>query len=215
MNILCTLEKCDIILEELSFSACKALVGQSFFQGIGVAKNIPRDSLDSFDIKLYCLEEDELNIDYDREPDEFLTGNLTRVRHGILQRTGPGITYLKQYPKEVKDAFSVYEDITLSFRGTDTEDGSHQVLQLVCQGGLCDITLADTSFGTCIDNIPGDLYLGGLAKAEGVPQDSLHNFDLKLFCTSEFGGEIDYSEHVALLKGDLIFLQNGISMLGC
>jgi len=208
LRFVCTLHSCDIELYDTSFSTCKELVGQSFYTGVGVAKNVLRDSLDNFDIDLYCMGKEDREIDYDRDPDQILTGNLVLDRDGILHRTGPGYSYLKQSPNENDDTYSVYKNITQRFYGSDTEDASTQDMTLDCQGGFCDITLGDSSFSTCIDKIPGDTYLGGLAKAGGVPQDSLHNFDLDLFCAEDYLG-IDYNTTRAQLKGDLLFLQGG------
>ena len=56
-----------------------------------------------------------------------------------------------------------------------------QVLTLDCKRGRCIITLQDASFSTCIDQLSLERYLGGLALAKGVPQDSLYDFDLELF----------------------------------
>ena len=200
---------CDIILSDTSWRTCKALVGQSFYNGVGIAKDVPRDSLSNFEIELYCLQENQRLIDYDREPDATLPGNLKLVREGILQRTEPGINYIKTYPNEVEEPFSIYQDFALTLIGVDTEDASEQFLTVDCVEGLCDIELADTSFSTCIENIPGDRYLGGLAKATDVPQDSLSNFGLPLYCASNFG-VVNYTEPVAILKGGFVFLQPGI-----
>ena len=64
---------------------------------------------------------------------------------------------------------------------------------------------------TCVEAIPGDRYLGGLAKATDVPQDSLDNFDLPLYCVSNPAeGIIDFSEPVAILEGGFVFLEGGI-----
>lgn len=166
--------------------------------------------MDKFDIELYCLKKDERDIDYDREPDQILTGDLALVRDGILRRTGPGFRYAKTAPTENEEGFSVYKDFTQRLFGSDTEDGSIQSIGLVCKEGLCDIELGDSSFGTCIENIPGDTYLGGLATARGVPQDSLHDFELELFCFLGGPEGIDYTTPVARLKGNLVFLQDGI-----
>ena len=210
LGIICTLSNCDITLRDTSWSSCKALVGQSFYNGVGIAKDVPRDSLSNFDIELYCLEDDERVIDYNREPDATLTGNLKLARDGIIQRTGPGYTYIRNAPNEVEEPFSVYQDFALTLDGLDTEDGSTQVLQILCQRGLCDIELGDSSFSTCIENIPGDIYLGGLAKATGVPQDSLHDFELPLYCASNFFEGIDYNNATEILEGNLVFLEPGI-----
>lgn len=209
IDILCTREDCDITLSDNSWSICKDLLSQSFYQGIAIAKDVPRESLSDFEIKLYCLEENERVINYNRTSDATLTGNLALVRDGIIQRTGPGTNYIRIGPNEVEKPFSIYEDIALSLIGPDTEDGSEQYLSVDCQEGFCDIELADTSFSTCIENIPGDIYLGGLAKATGVPQDSLSSFDLPLYCAIGFVG-INYNEPAAILEGGVIFLQGGI-----
>ncbi len=211
MDILCTQVTCDIILSDTSWSGCKGLVSQSFYQGAGIAKVVPRDSLSNFNIKSYCLKDDERVVDYEK-PHQLLSGNLTLVRDGILQRTGtgPGIKYIKIGPNEVEEPFSVYKDIALQLIGLDTEDASTQILTLDCKGGLCDVELGDTSFSTCIKDIPGDRYLGGLARATAVPQNSLHNFDLPLYCTSDLSKGINYTAPAATLKGNLIFYEGGI-----
>ncbi len=205
---------CDITLSETSWNFCETLgVGRSFFNGVAIAKDVPRGSLSDFEVKLYCLEQNELVIDYNREPDTTLPGNLALVRDGIIQRTEPGTNYIRIGPNEVEKPFSIYEDIALSLIGPDTEDGSQQFLTVDCKEGLCDIELADTTFSTCIENIPvlGDIYLRGLAKATDIPQVSLHDFNLPLYCASASGfGGINYTEPVETLKGDLVFLQSGI-----
>ena len=38
--------------------------------------------------------------------------------------------------------------------------------------GLCDITIKDSSFSTCIEKLGTQRYLGGVAKADQVPQVS-------------------------------------------
>ena len=38
--------------------------------------------------------------------------------------------------------------------------------------GLCDITLKDSSFSTCMEGLGTQRYLGGIAKADQVPQVS-------------------------------------------
>ena len=207
LDIDCTQMDCDITLRDSSWSSCKASTGQSFNNGVGIAKGVPRGSLSDFDIELYCLEEDR-SIDYDREPDATLQGNLAHVRDGII-RTGPGTNYIKSSPNEVEEPFSVYQDFALTLTGLDTEDGSEQFLEILCEGGLCDVELTDTYFSTCVEAIPGDRYLGGLAKAAGVPQDSLYDFNLPLYCASDLIQGIDYSAPAATLKGNLVFPQPG------
>ncbi|KAL7455667.1 hypothetical protein ACHAWC_007212 [Mediolabrus comicus] len=218
MDLDCTRSECDILLSDSSWTSCKALLGQSFYQGVGIAKGVPRGSLSNFDIELYCLEDDVRFVNYTREPDTILPGNLILDRDGILKRTGldTETTYIKIGPNEVEEPFSVYEDFALSLVGLDTEDASQQFLTIDCKRGFCDIELADTSFSTCIDAIPGDIYLAGLAIATDVPQDSLDNFTLPLYCATNvsepigFGIDIDYTAPAAILKGNFVFRQPGI-----
>ena len=82
MEILCSQFTCDITLSDSSWGICKALVGQSFFNGVGIAYGVPRDSLSDFDIEVYCLEQNELEIDYDREPDATLS---SWILHGCTR----------------------------------------------------------------------------------------------------------------------------------
>ena len=120
------IKSCDVTLQDTSFSTCQAITGDPFFTGVGLAKNVPRDSLDDFVIELYCLAEGQLVIDPSQDPTGTLEGNLELDRVGILRRPGRGVTYLKNSPDDTAEAFSVYKDITTVFFGTDLEDGSFQ-----------------------------------------------------------------------------------------
>ena len=120
------IKSCGVTLLDSSFSTCQAITSDPFFTGIGLAKNVPRDSLDDFEIELYCLAEGQLVIDPSQEPTATLEGNLELDRVGILRRPGRGVTYFKLSPDDTVEAFSVYKDITALFFGTDLEDGSLQ-----------------------------------------------------------------------------------------
>jgi len=191
---------------------CGAISGAVFYQGVGVARNIPQNSLDDFDIRLYCLSADEIEVDINdpsREPDAILTGNFASLQDGILRRTGPGFNYYK-----ISKPASPTDDFSQKLYGPDTEDGSKQGLTITCAGGLCDIILADASFSTCINNIPGDIFLGGVALAKNVPQDNLDSFSLDLYCIEDINqlvAGIDYDSNPATtLDGSLLFLENGV-----
>ena len=167
-------------------------------------RDIPQDSLDDFEIRLYCLEENELEVDItdlSRAPDALLTGNLVSNQEGIIHRTGPGFTYYLR---------SNTADSTSRFSGTDTEDGSLQALDLVCDNGLCNVTLTDSSFSTCIKelNLP---FFGGLARAINIPQEDLDNFELDLYCLLPNQSEIDFdAEPTTTLVGNFEVLGEGI-----
>ena len=84
-------------------------------------------------------------------------------------------------------------------------------LMFFCNEGLCYITLKDLSFSTCIKNFRRDNCLWGVALTRGIPQDTLDNFDLDLYCSKDFLEPIDYdSEPVAKFAGNLEFLGGGI-----
>ena len=102
------IKSCDVTLLDSSFSTCQAITGDPFFTGVGLAKNVPRDSLDDFDIELYCLAEGQLVIDPSQEPTGILEGNLELDRVGILLRPGRGITYLKVSPDDTVEEHSLF-----------------------------------------------------------------------------------------------------------
>ena len=110
------IKSCDVTLRDSSFSTCQAITGDPFFTGVELAKNVPRDSLDDFDIELYCLAEGQLEIGPSQDPTEILEGNLELDRVGILRRPGRGVTYLKNSPDDTVEAFSVYKDFTTLFQ---------------------------------------------------------------------------------------------------
>ena len=87
-------------------------------------------------------------------------------------------------------------------------------LKLKCRKGLCDVVLIDSSFSTCKDENSGIgfAYLGGIARADNVPQDSLHDFDLNLYCVTDLDSldRIDYSVDPIILAGNLVFLEDGL-----
>ena len=138
------------------------------FSPLQTYRDIPQDSLDDFEIRLYCLEENELEVDINdlsRAPDAMLTGNLVSNQEGIIHRTGPGFTYYLR--SNTADSVVVSESSSVistnRLLGVDTEDGSTQALDLVCENDLCNVTLTDSSFSTCIQET-GLPYFGGLAR---------------------------------------------------
>ena len=107
-----------------SFSTCKDIYGSPFFYGVGLAKSVPRTSLDDFVIELYCINPGE-TIDSSTPPDANLTGNLAILRENVLLRTGTGFVYQKVGPAN-DNGFSINYDYTEGFFGIDEEDGSIQ-----------------------------------------------------------------------------------------
>jgi hypothetical protein len=188
----------------------------NFFRGLGVARGVPQNSLDNFNISLYCLGVDELTIDIDdpnRSPDDDLVGDLSFLADGIVRRTGRGVTYQKTSSKATNGIGAPRKDIAMRMIGMDIEDGSMQYIDLLCIKGLCDITLQDVSFSTCINFTTADIYLGGLAIARNIPQESLNNFKLDLYCVTDprqiFLG-INYTLPTTTLNGSMVFIDDGI-----
>lgn len=99
--------------------------------------------------------------------------------------------------------------VTGRYDGQDLEDGTLQSLSLICKDGLCDIWLGDIQFSTCA-KITGNIF-GGLGVARDVPQDSLHDFKMDLYCFRDASEtQIDYSKPPAsTLTGNMDFLPNG------
>ena len=162
---------CDITLQQSRFATC---IESGI--GVGIAKNVPRDKLDDFEIKLYCKKQGETEIDSLGMPSTYLVGNIEFLSDGIIRRSGsgsgPSITYFKSSNPVVKD-FSKKNKKKNSvpplngrYAGVDTEDGSGQVLSLLCREDdkLCDVTLYDPSFSTCKDT-NGLEFFGGVGVA--------------------------------------------------
>jgi len=215
LSILCDSDMlCDIILTDFRFSTCAAINSNtgSFFKGVAIAKGVPKDSIDDFTLDLYCLQTDELEVDVDdpsRAPDTTLVGNLGSLKEGVLQRFGPGFMYYKRSLPRSSEG-----DISQKLLGIDTEDGSLQTLTLECSEGFCNISLIDASFSSCRALTPGGLFLGGLARADHVPRDSLDNFTLDLYCNQNFieaFSGLNYDRNpTATLDGSLMFLEDGV-----
>jgi len=212
-QILCTLNTCDVIYQD--YFNCPLTDDRTPNQGVGFAKGVNRALIgDGFVIERFCVKEGEFIINPSDEPDETFTMKLELVEDGIVRATskdnGMDITQLKRWAAEDSQLFSIYEDITLGSNGFDTEDGSFQLVIVECEDGLCDITLQDSSFSTCVEALSSVFFLGGIAKATSVPQESLHDFELPLFCAKNLVEGIDYGESTAVLTGNFVFLDNGI-----
>ena len=81
----------------------------------------------------------------------------------------------------------------------------------LCNGGLCNITLRNSSFSACPGTFLQDReFWVGVALARDGPQDSLDNFVLNLYCSNIGQGGIDYTTPDAQLKGNMKFIRDGI-----
>ena len=109
----------------------------------------------------------------------------------------------------------VRSSLTGIYIGIDTEDASPQQLLIVCdndedkdKGVLCDITLQDARFSTCDQIVQGTNI--GVAIASGVPQESIDNFQFKLYCLQPGETVIDYTKDpTTYLPGDIEILGDG------
>ena len=90
------------------------------------------------------------------------------------------------------------------YNGLDIEDSSEQLIQLTCSGGVCEIILLDSLFATC-----GGIF-GGIGLARNIPQDSLNDFEISLYCKQSSDSVIDVNgEPSGTLDGSLAFLSDG------
>jgi len=200
---------CDIAITDSSFSICTEVEGITFFRGVALATDVPRDELNDFQLQLYCLDTTQTDITDVDGPSSTLTGNIEILQDGLIRRTGPGFDYFKSV-----NPASPTGDFTQRVFGIDTEDGSIQFISLDCKEGFCDIVLADQSWGTCFEVRPEDSIGQGVAIARGVPQDNLDDFVLLLYCVSlsdlAVGNGIDYSTPTTTLTGNMDFIEDGI-----
>ncbi len=131
----------------------------------------------------------------------------------------PKIRQFKVSRWQIRYYFLSMFDVVLSYSLSAQSSNCHfcldiPALQIDCKEGFCDFSLIDSSFSSCKDNSSGTTYsyLGGIAVAKNVPQNSLHDFQLELFCVEDITslGSIDYDVTPIILTGDLVFLEDGI-----
>jgi len=190
------------------FTTCIEVTGNAYFGGVAIADGIPEDSLDDFNLFLYCLQEGQLEIDFNTDtPVTTLKGNMISLEDGVIRRTGTGFTYFSNYRGDLSvDKPSVPK--SGSYTGTDTEDGANQIMNIYCKDGMCDVHLGDLGFSTCT-LITGDPFFGGIAIARNVPEESLDDFKLDLYCLGV--GQTQFSSTpTGTLTGSMIVLKDGI-----
>jgi len=208
LSMYCENGLCNVRLDDIVFTTCIAVTGNSYFGGVAIADGIPEDSLDNFDLDLYCVQKGKLEIDLDNDtPVTTLKGDMVFLEKGVIRRTSTGFTYFSNFKGDLSaDKPSVPHNGY--YYGLDTEDGSTQNLQIFCESGLCDVTLADTSFSTC-SAITGDPFFGGVATATNVREESLDNFILNLYCLGINKTQFD-STPTSTLTGNILGLKDGI-----
>jgi len=208
VSIFCEDGLCDITVEDFVFTTCILITGSNYFGGVAIARDVPENSLDNFDLNLYCLAEGQLEIDVDVDtPLTTLRGDLIGLEDGIIRRTGTGFTYFKFNGGDLSADEPIYPQTGL-YQGTDKEDGTSQILTIYCKDGLCDVDLGDLGYSSCT-RISGDPFFGGVAYARQVPVESLNSFTLDLFCLGP--GETQFgSTPTGTLTGNLEVLKDGI-----
>jgi len=210
LSIFCTDDLCDIVLSDIAFSTCIEITGNAYYGGVGIAKDVAKDSLDNFKIGLFCLERGQFEINPDTDtPLTTLTGDFSFLEDGIIRRSATGFSYFQISPNT--DNTREGSISNGQYFGIDTEDGSSQLLEVFCKEGLCDITLQDISFSTCfsITRIP---FYNGMGVARNIPEDSLDSFKIDIFCLQPGREEVDIYNDTPLssLTGNLAALENGI-----
>jgi len=208
LSMYCENGLCNVRLNDIVFTTCIEVTGNSYFGGVAIADGIPEDSLDNFDLDLYCLQKGKLEIDLDKDtPVTTLKGDMNFLEKGVIRRTSTGFTYFSNFRGDLSaDKPSVPHNG--NYYGLDTEDGSSQNLEIFCEGGLCDVTLGDASFSTC-SAITGDPFFGGVATATNIREESLDNFKLNLYCLGMNKTQFD-STPTSTLTGNILGLKDGI-----
>lgn len=113
---------------------CEDSRGEEFWNGVAFAKGVPRTSLSSFEIDLYCLQFPELVVNSTAEPDlkipfelELLPGSPDGImRNPLSDNYYYSSSYKKGEYAGFDTSFSLYEDFNAIFEGIDTEDSSIQ-----------------------------------------------------------------------------------------
>jgi len=57
LSLYCENGLCDVKLEDFSFTTCIEVTGNAYFGSLAIATGVPGDSLNDFDLALYCLVE--------------------------------------------------------------------------------------------------------------------------------------------------------------
>ncbi len=137
LYLLCGDETCDVTLQDARFSTCEQVLGAGeFFGGVAVARDVPADSLDDFSLELYCTEESGGSIDFTKNPDSILTGDIDIQPNGQLIRTGPDFFYTPlsfinpEKKVEAEDIDDIGYNINGAYSSADMSDGSNEVRSL-------------------------------------------------------------------------------------
>merc|ERR1711957_735061 len=189
--------------QDASFSTCiNNIAGDIYLGGLAIARNIPQDSLDNFKLDLYCIDDIyqlSIGIDYNADPVASLDGSMLFLEDGIIRRTGTNFVYFNRFRGDNLGGSSgkVNKAMTISngkYRGAIYLDGSEDNVFPTCADGICQVTVFNQIFSNCI--IPAtefNPYYNGVGIARNVPEDSLDNFDMDIYCIKE-GQEIDFDD---------------------
>ena len=115
-----------------------------------------------------------------------LTGNLAFLQDGIVRRTGNGFDYYNNVKKR-KTLDGYYIGGIIKFDGAELNQWRF------CVHGLCEVILFTPITRECITGPSSRFTFNGIYINRSVPEDSLDDFDIDLYCTPPgAGGEIDY-----------------------
>jgi hypothetical protein len=99
------------------------------------------------------------------------------------------------------------DDIGGIYEAIDSDDGSRQLLTVLCDANNCDFRLSDTSFSTCKANVNGtEVITNGYATAVDVT--NLASFKLKLACAPVPNANVVATAFE--LTGDLKIIEKGV-----
>jgi len=214
-GILCTEGKCDVVLEDFLFPACFALTGATYLGGFAIAKGIEQASLGDFSLDVYCAKGLAINIDMEKDqPIATIARGLEVLEDGILVEINSGNRYFNQYfgGNPANPTTSLYPNGF--YYGTILDNGLFGILTIYCnENKLCDIVSSSIFSNHCLRLRP-DVQprpFNGVAIVKDVPQDSLDDFDIDLYCLA-LVQQVDYgtTKPTTTMKGGMVALGNGI-----
>lgn len=154
--------------------------------GVAIARGIDQNSLDDFTLDLYCatFEKPVIDIDLD-EPTTTIPASLDLLEGGIFRDLITGENFYNTYSgNDLADKESsgsrtaIYNGI---HTGSYLDSGFPVNTSIYCANKKCEIAFAAIRISACVG--PTGLFIfNGSAFVKDVPEDSLDNFDVDVYC---------------------------------
>ncbi len=117
------------------------------------------------------------------------------MQSGIVKRTGPNFTYFNQFKRDDESrALPLFADNTAhAYQGYRLIDGGGTYMNTLCNEGSCEVISWTPIYVKCFGPSGGRLFLNGVAYNSTVPEESLEDFEIGLYCVPPGpGSTIDY-----------------------